>query len=63
MSAVLKLELNCLLLLLLLLHLLLLLLREHKQGLSLKTCSSKDLFFNWYSVGWSPIGSTWHCRH
>jgi hypothetical protein len=18
-------------------------------------------FFNWYSGGWSPIGSTWHC--
>jgi hypothetical protein len=20
-------------------------------------------FFNWYSRGWIPIGSTWHCGH
>jgi hypothetical protein len=23
----------------------------------------KRIFFNWYSGGWSPVGSTWHCGH
>jgi hypothetical protein len=22
-----------------------------------------SIFFNWYSGGWSPIGSTQHCGH
>jgi hypothetical protein len=23
----------------------------------------ETFFLNWYSGGWSPIGSTWHCGH